>query len=74
MAKPIVGKEAGSYYAANGVKICYKAYCALYAAAIQQQVGRYMVKKYLEKRGIPFSLYRLACQLQAMDSKKGLTS
>ena len=69
-AKPITGKEAGSYYSASGVRICYQAYCALYAVAIRQQVGRYMVRKYLEKRGIPFSLYRLACQLQATDYEK----
>ena len=69
-AKPTIGKEAGSYYSASGVRVSYKIYCALYAAAIRQQVGRYMVRKYLEKRGIPFSLYRIACQLQAMDDEK----
>jgi len=69
-ANPITGKEVGSYYSASGVRICYQAYCALYAVAIRQQVGRYMVRKYLEKRGIPFSLYRIACQLQATEYEK----
>lgn len=66
MAKPIAGND-GSFYTAQGMAICRNAYNALYAATIKRQVGRYMALAYCIKRGVPLSVYRLACQLVASE-------
>lgn len=38
---------------------------AIRAAENRRSWGRYMIQGFLRKRGTPFSLYRLACQLEA---------
>lgn len=41
---------------------------AIRAARNRRSWGRYMIQGFLRKRGVPFSLYRLACQLEAVSS------
>lgn len=50
-----------------GMEISYNAYHALYAARLRKKIGRYMAAAYCLKRKIPFSVYRLACQLVASE-------
>jgi hypothetical protein len=38
---------------------------AIKAAKGRYSWGRFAARRYCEKRGIPFALYRLACQLEA---------
>lgn len=39
---------------------------AVHAASNADSWGRFAVMRYLEKRGVPFALYRLARQLRAV--------
>ena len=39
---------------------------AIKAAKIRRICGRFASKRYAEKNGVPTSLYRLACQLEAV--------
>lgn len=48
-------------------EVSYNAFHALKAARMKKQIGRYMAAAYCLKRGIPFSVYRLACQLLAAE-------
>ena len=43
------------------------AYHAITAAKHRKQWGRYAARRYALKRGVSMRLYRLACQLEAMD-------
>ena len=43
------------------------AYHAITAAKHRKQWGRDAARKYALKRGVSMRLYRLACQLEAMD-------
>jgi len=61
--------KEGTFYNEQGMAISYNAYHALYAARIRKQVGRYMAMAYALKRGVPASLFRLACQLVATEQK-----
>jgi hypothetical protein len=46
--------------------MCNQASVAIRAAKNRYKWGRYMARRYCEKRGVSHRLYRIACQCEAM--------
>lgn len=45
----------------------HAAYHAIRAAKLRHTVGRWAARRYVQKRGINMTIYRLACQLEAIE-------
>ena len=55
------------YYNAAGEQMTRAAFFALKAATMRKQIGRYAAMRYAIKNGSSLSLFRLACQLLAVE-------
>jgi len=58
----------GTFATESGEVVTRAAYFAILAARMRSSIGRYAAQRYALNNGSTLSLYRLACQLQAVAS------